>query len=108
MPSGVAPIITSMQSATGSMPGLEVDAIGPDIDVAPGRQVTLLPARVVVRPSLLQPRDDRGRQVGRVLAQQDAQRLLEITGRDAAQVQDRQQGIQTSSSVAPSAAAAPS
>ena len=75
--------------------GLEVDAIGPDIDVAPGRQVTLLPARVIIRPALLQPGDDRGRQVGRVLAQQDTQRLLEITGRDAAQVQDRQQGIQT-------------
>ena len=75
--------------------GLEVDAIGPDIDVAPGRQVTLLPARVIIGPALLQPGDDRGRQVGCVLAQQDTQRLLEITGRDAAQVQDRQQGIQT-------------
>ena len=74
--------------------GLEVDAVGPDIDVAPGRQVPPLPARIVLRPALLQPRDDRRRQVGRILAEQNTQRLLEITGRDAAQVQDRQQSVE--------------
>src|SRR5438128_3408499 len=31
-------------------PGLHVDAVGPEIDVALNRQIPLLPARVLVRP----------------------------------------------------------
>ena len=75
-------------------PRLQVDAVGPEIDVAPGRQVAPLPARVVRLPFAPQPRDHRGRQVRRVLAQQRSERLLEVAHRDPAQVEDRQQGIQ--------------
>ena len=75
-------------------PRLQVDAIGPDIHVAPRRQVAPLPARVVRFPLAPQPRDRRGRQVRRVLAQQRSERLLEVAHRDPAQVEDRQQGIQ--------------
>src|SRR5690348_16129814 len=46
------------------------------------------------KKTLWQPRDDRRRQVGRVLAEQNTQRLLKITGRDAAQVQERQQSVE--------------
>jgi site-specific DNA recombinase len=38
--------------------GLEINPVGPDRDGAPGRQVTLVPARVVIRPTFLQPGDD--------------------------------------------------
>ncbi len=72
-------------------PRLQIDAVGPDVDVAPGRQVALLPARVLVDPNLLQPRDRRGRQARRILAEQRAERILEVTGRDALQVEDRDQ-----------------
>ena len=75
-------------------PGLEVDAVGPDVDVAAGRQVARLPALVLGLPFARQPGDHRGRQVGRVLAQQGSQRLLEVAGREPAQIQDRQQRIQ--------------
>ena len=44
---------------------LQVDAVGPDVDVALGRQVALAPSLVFVGPDLLQPRDGRGRQPGR-------------------------------------------
>ena len=39
---------------------LQVDAVGPDVDVALGRQVTLAPLLVFVDPDVLQPRDGRG------------------------------------------------
>jgi len=58
--------------------GLQVDAVGPDIHVAPGRQVAPLPARVVRLPLAPQPRDHRRRQVRGVTAQQRGQRFLEV------------------------------
>jgi hypothetical protein len=54
----------------------------------------VLPAITVRRPLLFQPADRRRRQVRRVLAEQRRKRLLEIAGRDAAQVENRQQGIE--------------
>src|SRR6266446_2460060 len=47
-----------------------------------------------VAPDLLQPRDGRGRQARRILAEQGGKRLLEIAGRDALQVKDRDQHLQ--------------
>ena len=36
---------------------LEMDAVGPDVDVALRRQIALLPGGVLVEPDVLQPRD---------------------------------------------------
>jgi hypothetical protein len=69
-------------------PGLHVDAIGPEVDVAFGREVALAPARVLVRPSLLEPADGRGREPAGVLAKQCDERLFEVAGGDALEVED--------------------
>src|SRR6266700_1516167 len=74
--------------------GLQVDAVGPHVDVALGRQIALPPMLVLVEPDLLQPRDGRGRQARRILAEQRSKRLLEIAGRDALQVKDWDQHLQ--------------
>jgi hypothetical protein len=75
-------------------PRLQVDAVGPDVDVAPGRQVASLPALVLAPPVALEPGDHRGRQVGRLLAEKGGERLLEVAGRDPAQVEHRPQRIE--------------
>src|SRR3954451_3197926 len=59
-----------------------------------GDQIALPPMLVLVEPDLLQPRDGRGRQARRILAEQRSKRLLEIAGRDALQVKDRDQYLQ--------------
>ena len=51
-------------------PGLHVDAVDPEVDVALGREIALAPARVLVRPGLLEPPDGRGREPAGVLAEQ--------------------------------------
>src|SRR5215208_4322417 len=66
--------------------GLQVNAVGPHVDVALGRQIALAPVFMLVAPALLQPRDGRGRQARRILAEQGGKRLLEIAGREAFQV----------------------
>src|SRR6202042_1956264 len=53
---------------------LQVAAVGPDVDVALGRQVALAPLLVFVDPDVLQPRDGRGRQAKSILAEQGGQR----------------------------------
>jgi len=63
---------------------LQVDAVRPDVDIPPGRQVAALPARVVRLPLPPQPRDRRRRQVRGLLAQQCPERLLEVAHGDAA------------------------
>jgi len=68
---------------------LQVDAVGPYIHVAAGRQVAPLPARVVRLPLAPQPRDHRRRQVRGLLAQQGPERFLKVAHGDAAQVQHR-------------------
>ena len=75
-------------------PGLQVDPVGPDVDVVSGRQVPPLPALVLGLPFGREAHHDRGRQVRGVLAQKRRQSFLEVAGRDAAQVQRRQQGIE--------------
>ena len=42
-------------------PGLEIDPVGPEIEIAPGREVALFPARQLALPDILQARDRRGR-----------------------------------------------
>jgi hypothetical protein len=64
-------------------PGLHVDAVGPEIDVALDRQIPLQPARVLVHPDVSEPGDGRGREPTGVLAEQGCKRLLEAACGDA-------------------------
>ena len=73
---------------------LHVDAIGPEVDVALGGEVTLAPACVLVRPGVLEPPDRRGREATGVLAKQSQECLLEVAGRDALEVEDRNQHLE--------------
>src|SRR6202163_4783071 len=72
---------------------LEMDPIGPDVDVALRRQIALLPGGVLVEPAILQAADGGCRQPGSILAEQRSQRLGEVAGRDTLQVKDRQQRL---------------
>ena len=74
-------------------PGLHMDAVDPEVNVAFGREITLAPTRMLVRPGLLEPPDGRGREPAGILAEQCDQRLLEITGGDALQVENRDQHL---------------
>ena len=74
-------------------PGLHTDAVDPEVNVAFGREITLAPTRMLVRPGLLEPPDGRGREPASILAEQCDQRLLEITGGDALQVENRDQHL---------------
>src|SRR3954452_2922265 len=75
-------------------PGLQVDAVGPEIDVALDRQIPLQPARVLVRPDVPEPCDGRGREPTSILAEQGCQRLLEPACGDALEVEDRDQHLE--------------
>ena len=72
-------------------PGLQVNAIRPNVDVALRRQIALLPLRMVVLPAVLQAADRGRRQSACVFAEQRRQRLGEVAGRDPLEVEDRQQ-----------------
>ena len=73
---------------------LQVDAVGPDVDVAFGRQVALAPLLVFIDPDVLQPRDGRGRQARSILAEQAASAGAKVAGRYAFQIEDRDQRIE--------------
>ena len=45
-------------------PGLQIDAVCPDVDATPGREVALLPAFEFLLPRRLQPTEHGGRQIG--------------------------------------------
>ncbi len=60
-----------------------------------------LPAGILVCPGRGQPGDDGRREVRGVTPQQGCQRFLEVAGRDAAQVQHRQQRIQAAGAPRP-------
>ena len=75
-------------------PGLHVDAVDPEVDVALGREVALAPARVLVGPGVLEPPDGRGREPAGVFAEQRDQRLLEVAGGNALEVEDRDQHLE--------------
>ena len=75
-------------------PTLEIDAIGPHVDVASGRQVAPAPALVLGLPLRLQAADYLRRQARGVLAEQRLQRLLEVPAGHATKVERRQNRIQ--------------
>ena len=74
-------------------PGLHVDAVGPEVDVAPGRQIPLQPARVLFRPDLGKPRDGRGREAAGLRPEQGRQRLGEVAHGETLEVEDGDQGF---------------
>ncbi len=65
----------------------EIDAVGADVDVAPAREVATLPAFVLGLPGRHQPAHGRGRETRRIGAEKRGQRLVELAGRDALQVE---------------------
>src|SRR5213079_2132759 len=69
--------------------GLHVNAVDPEVDVAFGREIALAPARVLFGPDLLEASNGRGREPAGVPAEQCDQRVLEVAGRDALEVEDR-------------------
>src|SRR5258708_1070104 len=74
-----------------SQPGLNMNAVDPEMDVALGREVALAQARVLFRPRLLETPYGRGRKPAGVLAKQRNERLLEVAGGDPLEVEDRDQ-----------------
>ncbi len=60
-----------------------MDAIHPDINEVTVSQRARPPARIFRLPRRRQARDGRGRQPSRVLAEQDRQRVLEVSGGEA-------------------------
>jgi len=75
-------------------PGLQVDPVGPHIDIPASREIARLPAIVFALPFSGQSGDGGRRQVWGILAQKGRECLLEVAGREPTQVQDRQQRIQ--------------
>lgn len=65
-------------------PGLQIDAVGPDVGIAACGEIARLPAGILVRPGRGQPGDDGRREVRGVTTQQGCQRVLEVAGRDTA------------------------
>src|SRR5262249_26585209 len=74
--------------------GLHVNAVDPEVDIAFGREIALAPAGVFFGPSLLQASNSRGREPAGVPPEQCDQRVLEVAGRDALEVEDRDQYLQ--------------
>src|SRR6202042_1205504 len=74
---------------------LQVDPARPNVHVTPPREVALLPSIVFGLPLRRQPRDHGGRQVRRILAQEGSEGLLEVAGRHPAQIENRQQRVET-------------
>src|SRR3954453_14796647 len=73
---------------------LDVDAIGPEVDVALGGEIALAPAGMLLRPGLLEPSHGRSREPASILTEQRDQRLLEVAGGNALEVEDRDQHLQ--------------
>src|ERR1017187_3334635 len=80
---------------------LQEYTVGPHIQVSARRQIPLLPMPVLALPLRRQTGNHRRRQVRRVLAQQRRQCLLEVSGRDATQIKNRQKRIQALRSPCP-------
>jgi hypothetical protein len=75
-------------------PDIEVDAVGPPVDVAPVAQIPLVPLFILRLPALLQPSDRVGRQTGRIRAEDGFECLGEVAGADSLQVQGGDQRVQ--------------
>jgi len=61
-------------------PGLKINTVRPDVDVATRREIAALPAIMFLLPLTGQPRDRARRQVRGVLTQDRGQRFLEVAG----------------------------
>src|SRR3954465_11544738 len=72
-------------------PGREVDAVGPEVDVAPGGEGAPLPARVLLLPALAQPAHGRRRQARCAGPEQGGERLRELARRHPLQVEPGQE-----------------
>src|SRR5271155_1591131 len=83
-----------MHSACGSMRAWQIDAVRPYVDVMARRQIALLPSPIFVLPFALEARDHRRGKVGRVLAEQGGEGLLEIAGGNPAQIENGQKGVE--------------
>ena len=59
-----------------------------------GGEIALAPARMLLRPGLLEPSDGSRRQPAGILAEQRGQRLLELAGGDPLEVEDRDQHLE--------------
>jgi hypothetical protein len=66
---------------------VEVDAVGPDVNVLFAIQRTAVPGLVLLLPDRHQPRDGRGAQPGRLRTDQSLQGLGEVARADAFEVQ---------------------
>src|ERR1700678_3312286 len=73
---------------------LQIDAVRPDVDVMARRQIALLPSPIFVLPFALEARDHCHGKVGRVLAEQGGEGLLEIAGGNPAQIENGQKGVE--------------
>src|SRR6202453_4921202 len=73
---------------------LQIDAVRPDVDVMARRQIALLPSPIFVLPFALEARDHRRGKVGRVLAEQGGEGLLEIAGGNPAQIENGQKSVE--------------
>jgi hypothetical protein len=89
VPSGRTPIITRAEPVVFET-DVEVHAIDPDVHVIAVGQAPLLERAVLALPLVGQPRDVRGGQPGRIVAEQNRQRLAEVAGGEASQVEDGQ------------------
>ena len=69
--------------------GAEVDTVSPEIDVALGGEIRLLPGYILFPPKSFQPGNGAGRQTRRVRTQKCRQGLPEAATRDAFQVKSR-------------------
>ena len=72
-------------------PWAEVDAVGPDIDIAAGGEIALLPVLMLLLPGFGQASHGRCRQARRLRPEQRRQRLGELAGGHALQVEPGQQ-----------------
>jgi len=70
---------------------VEVDPIHPPVHVAAAREIAPVPRLVLPLPDLLEPDDGLGGEADHVPAQDRLERLGEVAGRDALEVQDGQQ-----------------
>jgi len=74
-------------------PHVEVDAVGPEVDVAPLAQVAAVPLLELVLPRRLEPADRGRREPGRALAEDRLQGVGEVVGRDALEVEPGDQRL---------------
>lgn len=74
-------------------PNIDVNAIGPEIDILLAAEITMVPHVVLLAPDLLEPYHDVGTEALCVCSQQGLQSLLKIAGRNAFQIQPGNQLI---------------